>query len=352
MNHLGCVALVAILTSGCTAADFAMPTGAMGSWGAPNSLVDSSPRGGGGTTPTGSTINGATVALFQTSIGPIAWKGVQLAQMQSTGTTLLWNAPPDRNNQALAIPQSGLAWAVGYGVARYQNSEWNSDVTDVDAVATPTTASSQRVLLTDVSFAPGSSTVGYAVGTRGTILRYNGVDRWTKVTDAGLTTENLGTVKVLAPNDVWVAGQVLMHYNGNEWTKVTTVPGEISGLAVVDAHNVWASTGSGLYQWDGSADWTAWTAKFVPTGKTVGAPRIAAFGNTVVGLAIEPGVPSGAVFTYRNGTWQTETVTVPADVGLDTVVLASQNLAYAKTYDNSGVYRFDLTSKTWSYYSE
>lgn len=350
MKHFGLAALFAILTSGCTAADFAMPT-SMGSWSAtPNSLVDSSPRGGGGTT-SGTTVNGATTALFQTSLGPVAWKGVQLAQLQSTGTTVLWNAPPDRYNQAIAIPQAGLGWAVGYGIARYQNGAWDTDATDVDAVSTPTTVTSQRVLLTDVSFAPGSATVGYAVGTRGTLLRYDSVaKRWRKVTDEGLTltTENLGTVKVVAPDDVWVAGQVLWHLKGTTWTKFTTVPGEISGLAVVDANNVWVSTGSGLYQWNGST----WTLTFSPASSTVGAPQIASFGGTIVGLAIEPGVPNGAVFTYQNGAWQTDTVTVPADIGLDTVVLASQTLAYAKTYDNSGVYRFDLTTKKWSYYSE
>lgn len=356
LRHIGLAALLALATTGCAemGPTSALMTDSFTAGTSRNGLVGSSPLGGGGVS--GSVggdrqpaVGGATTALYQTAIGPIAWKGVQLARMLGSGTSLLWNAPPDRYGQAIAIPQEGLGWAVGYGVARYQAGAWDTENTDVDAVSNPTTTSSQRILLTDVAFAPGSSTVGYAVGTRGTILRYDATaKRWVKVTVPDATGMHLGTVKVLAANDVWVAGQVLLHFDGATWTKVTSVPGEISGLAVVDAGNVWASTGSGLYQWDGAA----WTARFTPTGRTVGAPQVAAFGSTVVGLALEPGVPNGAVFTYQNGAWQTETVTVPADVGLDTVVLASQTTAYAKTYDNAGVYRFDLGTKKWSYYSD
>lgn len=351
LKYVGLAALLA-LTSGCTAmspasADW-FSDGLTGT-----SLVGRAPVQAGGGNTSGSTSNpavsGATIALYQTAIGPIAWKGVQLARMQASGTNLLWQAPPDRNNQALAIPEEGRGWAVGYGVARYQSGAWSAEPTDVDSVASPTAPSAQRVLLTDVSFAPGSTTDGYAVGTRGTILKYNALTkRWAKVTVDAAASKQLGTVKVLAPNDVWVAGEVLLHFDGTTWTQVTDVPGEISGLAALAADNVWASTGSGLYQWNGAS----WTQKFAPTGGLVGAPQLASFGGTVVGLAVEPGVPSGAVFTYRDGEWRTETVTVPADIGLDTVVLASQTTAYAKTYDNSGVYRFDLSTKLWSLYSE
>lgn len=345
-------ALLALVLNGCMAADV-LPTSTMAGarypYDSSTGLVGSSPRGGGGTSGAVSDVQGATTALFQTSLGPVAWKGVQLARLQGTGPSLLWNAPPDRYGQALAIPQDGVGVAVGYGIARYQGGAWNSDVTDLDAVLTPTAASGQRVLLTDVGFAAGDATVGYAVGTRGTVLRYDpAAGRWKAVTGTGLAAENLGSVKVIAANDVWVAGQVLLHFDGAAWTRVTAVPGEISGLAVVAANNVWASTGSGLYQWDGRA----WTQPFASTGVTVGAPQIASFDGTIVGLALEPGVPSGAVFTYQDGAWKTETVTVPQDVGLDTVVLASQTLAYAKTYDNSGVYRFDLATKTWSRYAD
>lgn len=351
MTRLALGALLALTTAGCAGMEglTAMPMGSVGSLDAypSNSLVGKSPTGGGGYAS--ADVNGATSALFQTSIGPVAWKGVQLARMASVGPTLLWNAPPDRYGQALAIPQQSLGWAVGYGIARYQAGAWDTEVTDVDSLANPTAAASQRIVLTDVSFASGSATVGYAVGTRGTILRYEAATkRWIKVAVDDAAGQNLGTVKVLAANDVWVAGEVLLHFDGATWNRFTSVPGAVSGLAVVGSSNLWASTGSGLYQWNG----TDWQAKFTPAGHTVGAPQIAAFGSTIVGLAIEPGVPSGAVFTLQDGVWKTETVTVPADVGLDSIVIASQTTAYAKTYDNAGVYRFDLPTRTWSYYSE
>lgn len=347
MKLFGLMALLAITTSGCVA----MPTDAFAGWddyGSPNSLVGKSPLGGGGVS-SGGEVSGVTSALFQTSTGPVAWKGVQLARMLTPSPSLLWNAPPDNNNQALAVPKDGFGWAVGYGIARCEAGVWTTEPTDVDSVSSPLVASSQRIRLTDVSFASGSTAVGYTVGTRGTILKYDSVaKRWGKVAGDPATGQNLGTVKVLAANDVWVAGQVLLHFDGATWTKFTSVPSGVSGLAVVSPSNIWASTGSGLYQWNG----TDWTVKFAPTGHAVGAPQIAAFGNTIVGLAIEPGVPSGAVFTLKDGAWQTETVTVPADVGLDSVVIASETTAYAKTYDNSGVYRFDLPTKKWYYYSE
>lgn len=341
----GGLILVASLATGCTAA---LPTSADGLWGAGASLGLVTGGGGKGDNAY-APVAGATSALFQTEIGPIAWKGVQLAYLRPSSPKL-WNAPPDRYGSALAIATESLGWAAGAGIVRYESGRgWNPEATALDDALSPSKPLKDRVMLTEVSVASSSAGyVGYAVGTKGAILRYDAdLKTWTEVTVDAAAGKNLGSVKVLAADDVWIAGEVVLHYDGNAWANYPELP-TASGLAAPSSDNVWVSTDAGLYQWDGQA----WRLKFPSENRTLGAPRIMAFGGTVVGMTVESGVPMGEVYTLTDTTWSREPVLIPRDVALDSVVLADAKTAYAKSYDNSGVWKYDLGEHVWSRFSD
>ncbi|MNY57352.1 hypothetical protein D3C86_1935440 [compost metagenome] len=60
----------------------------------------------------------------------------------------------------------------------------------------------------------------------------------------------------------------------------------------------------------------------------------------------------GEVYVLTETTWSRETVTIPREVAFDTVVLADENTAFAKTFDNSGVWKYDLKHRVWSRFSD
>lgn len=357
------ISLLGMLATGCAAADFPTALASFsGSVSPSNSLVskrsplpDNAPGAGGGVSaaPTAVT-TGVTTALFQTAVGPVGLKGVQVVCFSTASApVLLWNSIPTRYTSALAVVTTTLGWGVGSAIGRCENGDWTTEASDVDASMSLSVPSRQRVELLDVSFAPGSSTVGFAVGTHGTVLRYDAArQRWAQaVLPAAAASKNFGSVKALGANDVWVAGEALLHFDGSHWALVAMPAGEsaVSGLTSSNGGDLWASTGDELIRWDG----TQWLSAFSLPDHSLGSPVIQAFGSTVVGLCLEPGVPGGLMAALRSGTtWETSTATIPEGVGLDTLVLADEHTAYAKAYDNSGVWRYDLTSKTWSRYTD
>ncbi|MBO9539339.1 hypothetical protein J7643_01960 [bacterium] len=341
-NLCGVALLLASLTAGCTS----IPTTAT-LW-APGSSLGLVSGGGGKGENEGMPVTGVTSALYQTEIGPIAWKGVQLATM-TAGSPKLWNAPSDRYGMALAVASKSIGWAAGAGIVRYEaGNGWTTEATDMEAALSPTAPSSQRVVLTDIAVTPAGD-VGFAVGTKGTVLKYNAVSKtWAKQQlSEAVKGKNFGSLKVFAADDVWVAGETLLHYDGTAWTE-HVFAGGVSGLAANAPNNVWISTTDGLHRWNG----TTWEHAFPVDGRTVGAPRIVQFGDKVVGMAVESGVPMGEVYVLTETTWSRETVTIPREVAFDTVVLADENTAYAKTYDNSGVWKYDLKNRVWSRFSD
>jgi hypothetical protein len=335
--------LLASLAAGCA------PSDALATW-APGASLGLVSGGGGKLDGELTPVEGVTSALFQTELGPIAWKGVQLAQLKP-GSPKLCNAPSDRYGRAIAIASDASAgWAAGAGIVRYgAGTGWTVELTDLDDALSPTKPLRDRVVLTDVSVASSSEGyVGYAVGTKGAILKYDAAQlQWRKVEVAAAAGKNLGSVKVLAKDDVWVAGEVVMHFDGNDWTAYPAL-GIASGLAAPTAQNVWLSTAAGLYRFEAGE----WTLKLSSGDRTLGAPRVVVFGDTVVGMAVESGVPMGEVYTLTETTWAREPVAIPEDVALDTVVLADARTAYAKSYDNSGVWKYDLATRVWSRFSD
>ncbi len=100
------------------------------------------------------------------------------------------------------------------------------------------------------------------------ILKWSG-SSWAHIPNPlrSLGNTRLHDVAVLGPADVWVAGShkknaVFMHWDGLGWTlfpgpvSQSTIPGEIVALAALATDDIWASSGSEYFHWDGS-EWSA-----------------------------------------------------------------------------------------------
>lgn len=287
------------------------------------------------------TASGETTALFLAPFGPVFWQGGSLRVPTGSLLGTFAPAPADRYGAAIALNSESLGWAVGNGIARLNGSSWVAETSDIDASMSTAVPSAKRIQLTDVAFASGSATVGYAVGTLGTVLKYNASQqRWERVSLPGtLSGKNYGTIKMVSETDVWVAGEAVAHCVNGTWSEVPLPAGvsSISGLGVISATNLWASAGDRLIQWDG----TAWSSPVVPhAGHEIGTPQFVTSGGNVLGAAVEPGVPGGDLYLYQNGQWQVG-LALPEDVGLDSLAVVNAQTIYAKSYDNSGVWKYD-----------
>lgn len=286
------------------------------------------------------TASGETTSLFLAPFGPVFWQGNSLKVPTGSLLGTFAPAPADRHG-AIVLTSESLGWAVGNGVVRLDGGHWVAETTTIDASMSTAVPLAKRIQLTDVAFASGSTTVGYAVGTLGTVLQYNASQqRWAKVAlpDA-LAAKHFGTVKFVSETDVWVAGEAVAHFVNGTWSEVPLPTGvsSISGLGVISATNLWASAGDRLIQWDG----TAWSSPVIPhAGHEIGAPQFITSGGNVLGAAVEPGVPGGDLYLYQNGQWQVG-LALPEDVGLDSLAVVNAQTIYAKSYDNSGVWKYD-----------
>lgn len=101
----------------------------------------------------------------------------------------------------------------------------------------------------------------WVVGTGGAVMHYDGA-AWTPRPIAG--ADDLGTVLVVAPDDVWAADfwrDHLYRWDGQSWTEVEAPPVgfDINGNTAILAlfgtsDDLWASgSGGNLFHWDGTS---------------------------------------------------------------------------------------------------
>lgn len=203
-------------------------------------------------------------------------------------------------------------WAVGSGMKLHWNgSSWTSvsagrelrGVHSVGAEAFAVGAAGAMVSLTGgFPLPPTGSLTGsnlnavwaaapndaWAVGGGGTLLRWNG-SRWMQVA-SGSTSEltgvwgahandvwaagggallhgnSAGWVNVpkpvglvsavfgSGPADVWAVGSLILHWDGESWTSLSTPPAPLNGGFSLSATEAWAAAGNGrLQHWNGSS---------------------------------------------------------------------------------------------------
>lgn len=173
-----------------------------------------------------------------------------------------WNshyiAPGNYNILSLSIVTSDDIWAAGYYLYHWDGSSWN------------TTTTSQNIKA--VSMVPGSSGGdGWAVGSNGTILRWNG-STWGSFTSP--TSASLEDVKMISESDGWAVGYegTVLHWDGTSWTVFSSFPASniatIWELAVNTANDIWAigfdNGANGIYHWNGT-EWLREYTDYVGT---------------------------------------------------------------------------------------
>ena len=117
-----------------------------------------------------------------------------------------------------------------------------------------------------------SSTEAWAVGERGTIVRWNGMT-WAAVTPA-VSTAALRGIWGSAANDVWVVGTegTILHFDGMTWSSTARADaGADAGAPVFSLNDVWGSAADDVYAVGSGGtilhfDGSSWSAQNSGTG--------------------------------------------------------------------------------------
>lgn len=215
----------------------------------------------------------------------------------------LSGAAGSQNLNSVSIISSTEAWAVG-GVSskRYTVLKWNGSTWAELAPPTIPADGGSNDNLNGVSVLDttgnGTGDIGFAVGNKGNILRYNG-STWIK--DTSPTTQNLQAVHTVSANEAWAVGAagtilkwdgstwatftsptatqlnhinmldatgggtattgvavgnsgVTLRYNGSSWsTQTSCTSGNLFGSAIINTNDIWSVGASGVScHWNGS----------------------------------------------------------------------------------------------------
>jgi photosystem II stability/assembly factor-like uncharacterized protein len=194
-----------------------------------------------------------------------------------SGTVLRWNGsiwssisfPNGSNLFSISIVSSNNVWIAGWNIYNWNGSEWSQ-------VSTPNNYSRA------ISMVPGSNgTDGWAVGYKGSILRWNG-SLWTAFDSP--TGEYLYDIIMISSTDGWIVGNkgTFLHWNGTSWSIVPVNSAspyssvwEVDGTASGDiwaigfdngTNNIWHWNGSNWFLNDGNADGIAYSGITVTPG--------------------------------------------------------------------------------------
>lgn len=174
-------------------------------------------------------------------------------------------------------------------ILHYDGTAWT--------IAVPRTRASLLHLSMD------SPTDGWAVGSDGLLLHYNG-HTWSEVQDSGFTALGRVTlVDTLSPQDVWVNGdRGLARFDGARWSRVTVqdtayAPGtRVTALAMLSDQEGWAIAGTQLLH-DQNGVWSVVAPPRSPLPVALAVP-----GPGQVWLV---GYPQNQLLGYAHGQWQT-----------------------------------------------
>lgn len=154
------------------------------------------------------------------------------------------------------------------------------------------------VLLQALSIADGADEVGFAVGIDGAMARLAG-ERWVRITSP--TEASLVAVALFSPGAGWAVGSrsTILHWDGTRWAIEDAPPGigsaaDITGVAAVSAERAWAVTFDGLILERDAAGWRL----------VEGAPRTPGL-SSIAFQGTERGYAAGdGVLEYSGGDWR------------------------------------------------
>ncbi|HUK77770.1 MAG TPA: hypothetical protein VL117_09260 [Thermoleophilia bacterium] len=138
-------------------------------------------------------------------------------------------------------------------------------------------------------------------------LRYDGTS-WTPVADAGVSDGGLLTVAVVAPDDVWAAGDALLqHFDGTQWRDVSqTFSGVREALAAPAPTSVWLAGAAGVAAYDGD-DWSPVSPQALDVYKLTdpqfgAASAVSPTDVWIAGSLGGSGAPSAPLIVHYDGT--------------------------------------------------
>lgn len=198
----------------------------------------------------------------------------------------LASACSNQDLYGISSVSSQEAWAVGHiyrtngtctssaGTQRYTILQWNGTSWSALAPTTiPSDAGSNQNLnaVHVIATTGGAGTLGFAVGDKGKILKYNG-STW--VADTSPTSQNLLGVHVTSASEAWAVGAsgTIIKWNGSTWSTFTSPTSQtLNGIRMLDltgvgtAQSGWAVGASGTaIQYNGSS-WSTSTTGVATT---------------------------------------------------------------------------------------
>jgi Tfp pilus assembly protein PilX len=239
------------------------------------------------------------------------------------------------------------AWAVGAQIPRtscssspyrYAILRWNGTTwTALSSATTPSipadSNSNQTLNAVHVIGTNGNSTgnLGFAVGTGGVILQYNGTS-WTSVTSP--TTNNLFGVYVVSGSEAWAVGAAgtIIKWNGTNWSSVTSPTGtRLNSISMLDAtlsgaaQSGWAVGNAGVaVAYDGSN----WSSQNTGSGSNL--KSVAMFFNSADTWAVGT---SGTIMHWDGSAWSSITSNVTQTLtGISPVISQPFPFAWQEIY--------------------
>ena len=239
------------------------------------------------------------------------------------------------------LPGSLDGWAVGRKYAggpiilRWSGA-WPTGVWS--EVAPPAGAADLRAV------ALSSPTQGWAVGTGGTIIRWDGAG-WTLLAPSP-TTSGLLSLSVVSATDAWAVGNssTIIHWNGASWTGpmgAPTISIDYHAIHMISASYGWIAGNLNnneglLLRWDG----IAWSP--VRSYVTVNLNGISFISGGALGVS----VGDAETIIYWNGSsWFAQTS--PTFININDVYLVSSNDGWA-VGRNGTIFRWN--GQSWNYY--
>ncbi|MBI4281425.1 right-handed parallel beta-helix repeat-containing protein [Candidatus Uhrbacteria bacterium] len=181
---------------------------------------------------------------------------------------------------AFVSAQDGFAVGSNGTILRWNGSVWST-------VASGTTEN-----LWSVAFS--GSAHAFAVGTNGTILRWNG-SVWSTV--ASGTTEHLLSLSIIAANNAFAVGTngTILRWNGSAWSAVASgTTKTLNAVSMTSATNGWiVGNGGTILRWNGSM----WQSVSSPTTETLLSVQQRPDGSVIVAG------DAGFIARYVNNAW-------------------------------------------------
>lgn len=147
-----------------------------------------------------------------------------------------------------------------------------------------------------------SATNGWAVGSGGTILYWNG-NTWVLVNSS--TTDSLNSIAMVSETDGWIVGSngTILYWNGNSWTEVNSpTTDDLWSVTMVSATDGWAVGNNGvILRWDGNA-WT--TLPGPTTGQLFSVEMVSSVDGWIAGYENNHGI----MLRWNGNEWSSETL--------------------------------------------